>query len=56
VDSAVHGTGLHTGSCATLAGLTGESFLKQPSGLIIFPSQSVMSAILVGLCMAHANS
>ena len=35
-------------SCTSLAELTLEIFLKLPKGLIIFPSQSTFSAILVG--------
>ena len=51
--SAVHGAELHTdtGSCTTQVELAAEEiFLKLPKGLIIFPSQSTLSAILVGKC------
>ena len=48
LEDAVHGVDLHKGRCTAAAELIEGSFLKMPSGLIIFPSTSVESAILIG--------
>ena len=48
LDSGVYGAGADHGGCKAAVELVVGSLLKMPSGLIMFPSQSVESAILVG--------